>query len=133
VFNLLVASGINLFDTADSYGESHLCTGWVPGSVQRDACLCATQQGHLHETTCRNNSENCNTAAALVNFAVPRFNSHACPCFCTGSGTGKLNGRSEQLLGQFLREYPGSDATADNVRIATKLAAYPWRLAPQQV
>lgn len=66
VFNLLVASGINLFDTADSYG------------------------------------------------------------------TGKLNGRSEQLLGQFLREYPGSDATADNVRIATKLAAYPWRLAPQQ-
>lgn len=53
--------------------------------------------------------------------------------FCSGSGTGKLNGRSEQLLGQFLREYPGSDATADNVRIATKLAAYPWRLAPQQV
>ncbi|EFN55619.1 hypothetical protein CHLNCDRAFT_23295 [Chlorella variabilis] len=66
VFNVLVASGINLFDTADSYG------------------------------------------------------------------TGKLNGRSEQLLGRFLKEYPGSPQAAANVRIATKLAAYPWRLAPSQ-
>lgn len=66
VFNMLVAAGINLFDTADSYG------------------------------------------------------------------TGKLNGRSEQLLGRFLSEYPGSAGTAANVRIATKLAAYPWRLTPQQ-
>ncbi|PSC73909.1 pyridoxal chloroplastic [Micractinium conductrix] len=66
VFNLVVRSGINLFDTADSYG------------------------------------------------------------------TGKLNGRSEQLLGQFLSEYPGSSATRDSVRIATKLAAYPWRLTPKQ-
>ena len=67
VFNLLVSSGINLFDTADSYG------------------------------------------------------------------TGRLNGRSEQLLGRFVDEYPGSNAVRGNVRIATKLAAYPWRLAPQQV
>ncbi|KAL4421934.1 hypothetical protein ABPG77_007876 [Micractinium sp. CCAP 211/92] len=66
VFNLVTAAGINLFDTADSYG------------------------------------------------------------------TGKLNGRSEQLLGRFIDEYPGSDAVRDNVRIATKLAAYPWRLTPQQ-
>ncbi|KAL4859005.1 Pyridoxal reductase [Chlorella vulgaris] len=47
-------------------------------------------------------------------------------------GTGKLNGRSEQLLGQSLQECPGSQATADNVRIAPRLAAYPWRLAPQR-
>jgi aryl-alcohol dehydrogenase-like predicted oxidoreductase len=49
------------------------------------------------------------------------------------AGTGKLNGRSEQLLGQFLREYPGSSEAAADVRIATKLAAYPWRLTPGQV
>ena len=48
------------------------------------------------------------------------------------AGTGRLNGRSEQLLGRFLDEYPGSAAARSNVRIATKLAAYPWRLAPQQ-
>lgn len=48
------------------------------------------------------------------------------------AGTGKLNGRSEQLLGRFVDEYPGSAAVRDNVRIATKLAAYPWRLTPQQ-
>jgi pyridoxine 4-dehydrogenase len=66
VFDLVVSSGINLFDTADSYG------------------------------------------------------------------TGKLNGRSEQLLGQFIKEYPGSDRVRNNVKIATKLAAYPWRLAPSQ-
>ena len=66
VFDLAVSSGINLFDTADSYG------------------------------------------------------------------TGKLNGRSELLLGQFLAEYPGSSKVQNNVKIATKLAAYPWRLAPSQ-
>lgn len=49
------------------------------------------------------------------------------------AGTGRLNGRSEQLLGRFLDEYPGSGAVRDNVRIATKLAAYPWRLTPKQV
>lgn len=64
VFDLAVSSGINFFDTADSYG------------------------------------------------------------------TGKLEGRSEQLLGQFLRQYPGSNKK--DVRIATKLAAYPWRLTPSQ-
>ncbi len=48
--------------------------------------------------------------------------------FDTGDsyGTGRLNGRSEQLLGQFSREYQG--ANKENICIATKLAAYPWRL-----
>lgn len=48
--------------------------------------------------------------------------------FDTGDsyGTGKLNGRSEQLLGQFAKEYVG--AGKENICIATKLAAYPWRL-----
>lgn len=47
-------------------------------------------------------------------------------------GTGKLNGRSEQLLGSFLDDYPGSIKIKSNVKIATKLAAYPWRLTPNQ-
>ncbi|HAC64128.1 MAG TPA: aldo/keto reductase [Cyanothece sp. UBA12306] len=48
--------------------------------------------------------------------------------FDTGDsyGTGKLNGRSEQLLGQFLKEYQGLNQK--NICIATKLAPYPWRL-----
>jgi pyridoxine 4-dehydrogenase len=48
--------------------------------------------------------------------------------FDTGDsyGTGKLNGRSEQLLGQFSEQYQG--ANKESICIATKLAAYPWRL-----
>lgn len=48
--------------------------------------------------------------------------------FDTGDsyGTGKLNGRSEQLLGQFSKQYEG--ANKESICIATKLAAYPWRL-----
>lgn len=66
VFNLMVSKGINLFDTADSYG------------------------------------------------------------------TGALEGRSEVLLGTFSREYPGSNAVRNQIHIATKLAAYPWRITPKQ-
>ena len=55
VFDLATSSGINLFDTADSYG------------------------------------------------------------------TGRLNGRSEKLLGQFIQEYPGSDAVRSNIHVATKV------------
>lgn len=44
-------------------------------------------------------------------------------------GTGRLNGRSEVLLGQFLRDYKGSR----EVHIATKFAAYPWRVLPSNV
>lgn len=48
--------------------------------------------------------------------------------FDTGDsyGTGKLQGRSEQLLGEFTRQYQGEEK--NNICIATKLAAYPWRL-----
>lgn len=48
--------------------------------------------------------------------------------FDTGDsyGTGRLNGRSEQLLGQFARDYQGPQG--DRLCLATKLAAYPWRL-----
>lgn len=47
--------------------------------------------------------------------------------FDTGDsyGTGRLNGRSESLLGKFAREYQGLNQ--NNICIATKLAAYPWR------
>ncbi|XP_042504246.1 pyridoxal reductase, chloroplastic isoform X2 [Macadamia integrifolia] len=66
VFNLAVENGINLFDTADSYG------------------------------------------------------------------TGRLNGQSERLLGKFIRDFPGREGVRDGVVIATKFAAYPWRLTPGQ-
>jgi pyridoxine 4-dehydrogenase len=53
--------------------------------------------------------------------------------FDTGDsyGTGKLNGRSEQLLGKFSQEYQGLNK--ENICIATKLAAYPWRLTRQSM
>jgi Aldo/keto reductase family len=44
-------------------------------------------------------------------------------------GTGVLNGRSEQLLGSFIRDLPYKDA-ATRVHVATKLAGYPWRVTP---
>ncbi|RMH75365.1 MAG: aldo/keto reductase [Cyanobacteria bacterium J007] len=53
---------------------------------------------------------------------------HGVTLFDTGDsyGTGRLKGRSEELLGQFANTYRGSNA--DRICIATKLAAYPWRL-----
>jgi pyridoxine 4-dehydrogenase len=61
---------------------------------------------------------------AVFNLCV----SNGVTLFDTGDsyGTGRLNGRSEQLLGKFSREYLGSNK--DDICIATKLAAYPWRL-----
>ena len=41
-------------------------------------------------------------------------------------GTGKLNGRSEELLGKFLLDTPTFQKT--RIQIATKLAPYPWRV-----
>ncbi len=51
--------------------------------------------------------------------------------FDTGDsyGTGKLNGRSELLLGKFSQAYQGLNQ--DHICIATKLAAYPWRWTRQ--
>ncbi|MEM7556356.1 MAG: aldo/keto reductase [Cyanobacteria bacterium P01_A01_bin.84] len=48
--------------------------------------------------------------------------------FDTGDsyGTGKLKGQSEKLLGRFIKEYTGTHQ--EDICIATKLAAYPWRL-----
>ncbi|KAJ4803506.1 NAD(P)-linked oxidoreductase superfamily protein [Rhynchospora pubera] len=47
-------------------------------------------------------------------------------------GTGRLNGQSEKLLGKFISEFPGQSNVRENVVIATKFAAYPWRLTPGQ-
>ncbi len=53
---------------------------------------------------------------------------HGVTLFDTGDsyGTGRLKGRSESLLGQFKSGYFGT--YAEQICIATKLAAYPWRL-----
>ncbi|KAG1354530.1 pyridoxal reductase, chloroplastic [Cocos nucifera] len=47
-------------------------------------------------------------------------------------GTGRLNGKSEKLLGKFIRESQGSSNIQDDIVIATKFAAYPWRLTSGQ-
>jgi Predicted oxidoreductases (related to aryl-alcohol dehydrogenases) len=56
------------------------------------------------------------------------FVSQGVTLFDTGDsyGTGKLNGRSELLLGQFSQQYQGINQ--NQICIATKLAPYPWRL-----
>jgi pyridoxine 4-dehydrogenase len=61
---------------------------------------------------------------AVFNLCV----SNGVTLFDTGDsyGTGKLNGQSEKLLGKFDQEYQG--VNKDNICLATKLAAYPWRL-----
>jgi len=41
-------------------------------------------------------------------------------------GTGHLQGRSESLIGKFLRDTPSS--RKKRIRVATKLAPYPWRI-----
>ncbi len=41
-------------------------------------------------------------------------------------GSGKFNGRSEYLLGQFVQEIPNNKAK--RLTIATKLAPFPWRI-----
>lgn len=46
-------------------------------------------------------------------------------------GTGRLNGRSETLLGQFASAYQGPNQ--DQLCLATKLAAYPWRITRSSV
>jgi pyridoxine 4-dehydrogenase len=52
--------------------------------------------------------------------------------FDTGDsyGTGRLNGQSEKLLGQFTQDYlkSANAINGEKICIATKLAAYPWRL-----
>lgn len=59
--------------------------------------------------------------------------SHGVTLFDSGDsyGTGRLNGRSEVLLGQFARDYNGPNR--DSLCLATKLAAYPWRLTAGSV
>jgi len=66
---------------------------------------------------------------AVFNLCV----SNGVTLFDTGDsyGTGKLNGRSELLLGQFTKEYQG--ANKEDICIATKLAAYPWRWTRQSM
>ena len=53
---------------------------------------------------------------------------HGVTLFDTGDsyGTGRLNGRSESLLGKFAAAYKGTNQP--QICLATKLAAYPWRL-----
>ncbi|MEM9219659.1 MAG: aldo/keto reductase [Cyanobacteria bacterium P01_F01_bin.150] len=56
--------------------------------------------------------------------------------FDTGDsyGTGRLNGQSELLLGKFAQAYTqASQVNGHQICLATKLAAYPWRLTRQSM
>ncbi|MBU7585830.1 MAG: aldo/keto reductase [Nostoc sp. TH1S01] len=66
---------------------------------------------------------------AVFNLCV----SNGVTLFDTGDsyGTGRLNGRSELLLGRFSQEYQGLNQ--EKICIATKLAAYPWRWTRQSM
>ncbi|MBD2496498.1 aldo/keto reductase [Nostoc sp. FACHB-280] len=66
---------------------------------------------------------------AVFNLCV----SNGVTLFDTGDsyGTGRLNGRSELLLGRFSQEYQGLNQ--EKICIATKLAAYPWRWTSQSM
>ncbi|AFY47033.1 putative oxidoreductase, aryl-alcohol dehydrogenase like protein [Nostoc sp. PCC 7524] len=66
---------------------------------------------------------------AVFNLCV----SHGVTLFDTGDsyGTGRLQGRSEILLGRFSRAYQG--VNQEHICIATKLAAYPWRWTRQSM
>ncbi len=58
---------------------------------------------------------------------------HGVTLFDSGDsyGTGRLNGRSETLLGQFAKGYQGPNQ--GQICLATKLAAYPWRITRRSV
>ena len=47
-------------------------------------------------------------------------------------GTGKLAGRSEELLGQFLSEVKSKDL-AKKINFITKLAPFPWRIGEESM
>ncbi|KAI5405457.1 Pyridoxine 4-dehydrogenase, variant 4 [Lathyrus oleraceus] len=47
-------------------------------------------------------------------------------------GTGRFNGQSEKLLGKFIRDFREKKGSRSKIVIATKFAAYPWRLTPGQ-
>ncbi|MFM2311733.1 MAG: hypothetical protein RLZZ04_1009 [Cyanobacteriota bacterium] len=66
---------------------------------------------------------------AVFNLCV----SNGVTLFDTGDsyGTGKLNGQSEKLLGKFEQSYQGINK--EQICLATKLAAYPWRLTPNSM
>jgi pyridoxine 4-dehydrogenase len=66
---------------------------------------------------------------AVFNLCV----SNGVTLFDTGDsyGTGKLNGQSEKLLGKFEQSYQGINK--EQICLATKLAAYPWRLTPSSM
>ncbi|XP_010442932.1 PREDICTED: pyridoxal reductase, chloroplastic [Camelina sativa] len=47
-------------------------------------------------------------------------------------GTGRLNGQSERLLGKFIKDSQVLKGKQNEVVVATKFAAYPWRLTSGQ-
>ena len=108
LFNFAIKKGVTLFDTADSYG----------------GLFCSSTRLTLVQHRLTIDLPAC----------IRRTDTNICsgPNHQIYAGTGRLNGRSEQLLGKFIAESPAGRKTRDGILVATKLAAYPWRLTPSQ-
>ena len=170
VFNFAVDRGINLFDTADSYGWSSsnssvqlfqnfsfqgllhtlllqkkppdLQSSWCPTMQAGLQVLALVRLREVFWSLYWKRSEHFASETGYNNCSGPDkgmmmhlvFIARTMPASRTlvNAGTGLLNGRSEQLLGQFARAYPGSPETREDIRIATKLAPYPWRVTAGQ-
>lgn len=104
VFDLAVSRGINLFDTADSYG-----TGRLNGRSEQllgQFTRCVRSRGARR-------ADSADTCA---------------PALCVSRARGAPTCATK--LPPRAREYPGSAKVRDGIHIATKLASYPWRVTP---
>ena len=121
LFNFAVRKGVTLFDTADSYGESFarvFCSSTWPVGVLRRLTINLLASIKLADINMYMTEQ----------IWASKYQAYR----IASAGTGRLNGRSEQLLGKFIAESPAGRKTREGILVATKLAAYPWRLTPAQ-
>ena len=121
LFNFAIKKGVTLFDTADSYGESFaqvFCSSTWPVDVLHRLTIILLASMKLADINMYMTEQ----------IWASKYQAYR----IASAGTGRLNGRSEQLLGKFIAESPAGRKTRDGILVATKLAAYPWRLTPAQ-
>ena len=94
-------------------------------SLSAEASTFVTQQTHMVSVACSGSVQELWSYFVRkkgANIALVSTWMHAKPRALRNIGTGAPNGRSKQLLGDFVRSYPGSAEVQGNIRIATKLA-----------
>jgi pyridoxine 4-dehydrogenase len=110
VFNAAVAAGVNVFDTADSYGTGNGLDGRSEVLLGRGCSLPGVRLVHMDHTGCHVDHTGCH---------VHHTGCHRLVFDC--NITRKV---TTLLSGKFLRECPSPKVS--EVQIATKFAAYPW-------